>query len=160
MYKNHKKIIIFIFFIIFLISFVLKANYESIANLAISVVSIALAVYIGASSVILGSPFAKKLKEQRDSEIKTKTNLGVLATYLRIAGFSSIITIVISLIYTLDFNSGCIYNLFTNCESLGLSCDMLFLLFSSFSCSIFVINIVFIWLILLFLINSLTKSVD
>ena len=80
MYKRHRIAGASIFVIILVVAFLLDADYSKISEAAISVVSIALAVYIGAASVILGSDFADKLKRQRDIEIKTKTGLGVLAS--------------------------------------------------------------------------------
>ena len=159
MYKRHKVASIVLFFTVFLFSFLLKADYYKIAEAAISVVSIALAVYIGAASVILGSEFASKLKKQQDSQIKTKTSLGVLSTYLRIAGISSIVTIIISSIYTLDLDFQSIRNIFThwNCGEYFFKILPVFL--SSFSCSLFSINVFFIWLILIFFINAMKKSV-
>ena len=54
---------------IFFATFKLKADYSKIADNAVSVISIALAVYIGAASVILGSDFAKKLKNNRTKSL-------------------------------------------------------------------------------------------
>lgn len=104
MYKRHRIAEASIFVTILVVAFLLDVDYSKISEAAISVVSIALAVYIGAASVILGSDFADKLKRQRDIEIKTKTGLGVLASYLRIAGFCGLATIAISAVYLLDMD--------------------------------------------------------
>lgn len=159
MYKRHKAASIVLFITVFLFSFLLKADYYKIAEAAISVVSIALAVYIGAASVILGSEFAGKLKKQKDGQIKTKTSLGVLATYLRVAGICSIVTLIISSIYTIDLDFQSVRNIFMlwNCSEYFF--QILPVLLSSFSCSLFSINVFFIWLILIFLINAMKKSV-
>lgn len=159
MYKRHKIMSMALFVGVFLVTFLLKADYFEIASSAISVVSIALAVYIGAASVILGSNFAEKLKNQKDSQIKTKTRLGVLATYLRIAGSCSLVTIVISGIYALDLDLSFVGKFFASWEYSNHLMETMPLVLSSFSCSMFTLNIFFIWLILLFLINSMAKSV-
>ena len=65
MYRRHKIACAILFALSFLATFILKADYSKIADSAIAVVSIALAVYIGAASVILGSDFAGKLKNNK-----------------------------------------------------------------------------------------------
>lgn len=159
MYKNHKIIGVALFVMIFLVTVLLKADYSKVAESAISVVAIALAVYIGATSVILGSDFAEKLKKQQDSQIKTKTSLGVFATYLRIAGFFSFATIVISVLYMLNLDLWFLDNFFAQWKHYSHFLENLAIAFSAFSFSMFSVNIFFIWLILKFLINSMTKSV-
>ena len=67
-----------------------------------TVMAIAIAVYIGATSVILGSAYAEKMKSQVDPEIRTSSSLGVLASYLRTAGTFGIGTIVISTMETAE----------------------------------------------------------
>lgn len=159
MYKRHKFFTSIIFIIVAVLAFVLKADYSKIAETAISVTSIALSVYIGAASVILGSSFAEKLKRQADSEIRTKTNLGVLATYLRVAGACSLIIIMISTIYVIDLDLSFVQNLFESPDIYNHISQTASLLISSLACGMFSINILFSWLILIFLINSLGKSV-
>ena len=160
MYKRHKIFGAILFSVIFLLSCLFKLDYTKIADSAISVVSIALGVYIGAASVILGSNFAGKLKSQPDSEIKTKTHLGVLATYLRIAGFLGIMTILVSSLYNLDIDIPLITEQLIKTSFGSWLINFLSVSFSSISCCLFAENLFFIWLILLFLINSLSKSTD
>ncbi len=160
MYKRHKILIIVLSIIVFFAASMLNADYSGIAEASISVMSIAIAVYIGAASVILGSSYAEKMKGQVDPEIKTKTSLGVLSSYLRIAGSFNVSTIVISTIYVLNLDNH-FMNLFPERNSLcvyfrGVISQMI----SSFACCLFAVNIVFMYLILEFLINSMTKSVS
>lgn len=159
MYKRHKVLIVLLFIVVFHLSEIMKANYDRIAEQSISIMAIAIAVYIGATSVILGSPYAAEMKAQPDKEIKTMTRLGVLASYLRTAGAFGIATIVVSTVYVLNVGS-MIMEIFPPgvkyWDSLRVSIPQIV---SSFSCSLFAINIVFLYLILIFLINSLTKSV-
>lgn len=71
MYKRHKRLITMIFVAVFIAASFLKMDYAGIAEIGISIMSIAIAVYIGATSVLLGSPYAEKMKSQVDSEINT-----------------------------------------------------------------------------------------
>lgn len=158
MYRRHKIECAVLFVLSFLATFILKADYSKIADSAISVVSIALAVYIGAASVILGSDFAGKLKKQQDSQLTTKSSLGVLASYLRIAGICSLLTVIISAIYMLDLDISFFDNILIK-YALIENIQIFQNLCSALSSSLFVINVFFIWLILIFLINSMTKSV-
>lgn len=158
MYRRHKITCTVLSTITFLGVFILKADYSKIAETAISVVSIALAVYIGAASVILGSDFADKLKKQKDNQLKTKTSLGVLAGYLRTAGTYSLLTIIISTLYIIDLDIPFIDDILIHFKHPEYI-QTLQHFFSAVSCSLFVVNIFFIWLILIFLINSMTKSV-
>lgn len=141
MYKRHRIAEASIFVTILVVAFLLDVDYSKISEAAISVVSIALAVYIGAASVILGSDFADKLKRQRDIEIKTKTGLGVLASYLRIAGFCGLATIAISAVYLLDMDFQAIQEMLIQWQYgtfwLATIPKVLFAL----SCSLFAVNV-------------------
>ena len=159
MYKSHRRLIVIIFIAVFIATMILSADYSKIAEASISVMSIAVAVYIGATSVILGSTYAEKLKGQVDSKITTSTSLGVLATYLRNAGAFAVVMIVISTIYVLKIDTPRpIPILLTNngWHTIG---TLILRVVSAISCGLFAVNIVFMYLILLFLINSMSKSV-
>ena len=159
MYKSHRRLIVIIFIAVFIATMILSADYSKIAEASISVMSIAVAVYIGATSVILGSTYAEKLKGQVDSKITTSTSLGVLATYLRNAGAFAVVMIVISTIYVLKIDTPRpIAILLTNngWHTIG---TLILRVVSAISCGLFAVNIVFMYLILLFLINSMSKSV-
>ena len=159
MYRRHKAAVIVLFVVVLVTTYLAEADYGKIAETAVAVIAIALAVYVGAASVILGSDFAQKLKSQRDDEIKTKTSLGVLAAYLRVAGVCSLATIAISVFYVLDLNVASFFSWAISGEDGICVLDKVSLVISALSCGLFSINIVFIWLILIFLINSMTKSV-
>lgn len=126
-------------------SLLLQANYNNITNITATIMSIALVAYMIVMSALLGSPYAKKLKEKPDSQIPTQTMLGTLAHYFRWAGQLGIITIVIS----------CIYKL----KPFVIEDKIVSSICAALSCSIFSVNILFILLIFVFLANSLTKSV-
>lgn len=144
MYKRHWVSVCICFLLVFAGSFFLKLNFGDISEVAITVVSIVLAVYIAASSGLLGNPYASEMKKQRDSQLPTKSALGVLATYLRWAGSFSTATITISCIFL--FNVEIIHN------------NLVYQLISSASCGLFAVNIVFMWLVFTFLVNTLTKA--
>ena len=159
MYERHKRLIIIIFIAVLIAAIILNADYSKIAEASISVMSIAVAVYISATSVILGSTYAEKLKGQVDSKITTSTSLGVLAAYLRNAGALAVIMIMISTLYVLKIGTPKpIAILLTNngWHTIG---TLILRVVSAISCGLFAVNIVFMYLILLFLINSMSKSV-
>lgn len=159
MYERHKRLIVIIFIAVLFAAIILNADYSKIAEASISVMSIAVAVYISATSVILGSTYAEKLKGQVDSKITTSTSLGVLAAYLRNAGALAVIMIMISTLYVLKIGTPKpIAILLTNngWHTIG---TLILRVVSAISCGLFAVNIVFMYLILLFLINSMSKSV-
>ena len=159
MYERHKRLIVIIFIAVLIAAIILNADYSKIAEASISVMSIAVAVYISATSVILGSTYAEKLKGQVDSKITTSTSLGVLAAYLRNAGALAVIMIMISTLYVLKIGTPKpIAILLTNngWHTIG---TLILRVVSAISCGLSAVNIVFMYLILLFLINSMSKSV-
>lgn len=99
MYYRHRAQSILLFCIVFIISMILGLNYYCIAELAVTAVSIALAVYISISSSLLGSPFSRLLKRTSDNENPSRSMLGILAAYLKIARIGSIATITASSLY-------------------------------------------------------------
>lgn len=70
MYFRHKIVIIITFALTSLISFLIKINYLEIAEIAVTVVSIALAVYISAATALLGSNYVKRMRKQQDKKIR------------------------------------------------------------------------------------------
>lgn len=159
MYKCHKIIVVILFVVTSFICFMIKADYSEMAESAIATVSIAVGVYIGATSVLLGSNFAEMLKKQPDEKMKAYTKLGVLANYLRIAGGIGLFTIIISTLYTLNLDSTYLFQ-FLDCFIKDFSFNKIVLrIISSISFGLFFANMFFMWLILAFLINSMTKSV-
>ncbi len=96
MYPKHKNIAIAMFFATIVVSYLLKLNFKAIASESISIVSIALAVYAISISNLVGSNLAKAMKATPDKIIKSKTQLGVLKTYIQSAMKVAISTLVIS----------------------------------------------------------------
>ena len=144
MYKRHKTAVSTVFVLTAVLCYSTKILYDNIADIAITVVSISVAVYIATMSALLGSPYADKLKSIRDTEIKEKSQLGVLTTYLRVAGNCGILTILVSSLYKIP--------------SIANVSPQLQRLTSSISCAIFVINIFFLWLVFKFLATALMNS--
>ena len=64
MYKRHKLLLLAIFVGSFFITFLLGLDFSPIAEAAITVASIAMGVYIAAVSALLGSDYAKNLKNK------------------------------------------------------------------------------------------------
>ena len=149
MYKRHKLFLLAAFVGSFFVAFFLDLDFSPIAEAAITVASIAMGVYIAAVSALLGSDYAKSLKTTTDKEYPTKTLLGVLADYFRIAGLFCVVLIV----------DGCLYLIPTVWDTTGYFAANIFRCGSAFSYAVFSANILFLWLILIFLVNSLSKSV-
>ena len=145
MYKRHRRSMILCFVITFIVAFVFEWEYHAIAETSVTIASIAIGVYIAAVSSLLGTQYAKDLKDKTDPEYPSKTMLGVLADYFRCASVSCILLIVVSCLFLIPSN---------------ISFFPIFLALSgSISYGLFAINIMLIWYILLFLINSLGKAV-
>ena len=141
MYKRHKVSIAVCMALTIAGTFFLGIDYASIAEIAIT-----LAVYTSVASVLIGNPYAHKMKKVRDSEVKTKTSLGVIASYLRGAGLCSTATIVISTIYLFEVD--------------GIRNPTIYQVCSSLACGLFAVNILFMWLVFKFLVNTLTKAAE
>lgn len=145
MYKRHKRQILLCVIVTTATAFMFDWSFEPIADLAVTVASIAMGVYIAAVSALLGSQYAKEMKETTDKEQPNKTLLGILASYFRYAGISCILLIVVSCLFLIPSN-------------INFS-PMLLKVGGAASYGLFSSNILLIWLILLFLVNSLGKSV-
>ena len=91
MYKRHKVLLLICIIGTFLMAFFFNWEFEAVAEVAITVASIAMGVYIAAVSALLGSQYAQELKSKTDPEYPTKTLLGVLASYFRLAGASCVL---------------------------------------------------------------------
>ena len=159
MYTRDKVKVVLLFLLISYLAFWLMVDFKIIADSAIAVVGIALAVYIGTASVLLGSPFAQRLKEHRDEQIRTKTSLGVLAGYLRNAGKVGLATIIVSALFAANPD---IQPAIHGLQMIGVNPDVVpqvIRVVEAIACGMFAVNLFFIWRILIFLINSLTKSV-
>ena len=86
---------------------------------------------------------------KKSKEYPSITLLGVLADYFRIAGLFCVVLIV----------AGCLYLIPTVWNATGHFATNIFRCASAFSYAVFSANILFLWLILVFLVNSLSKSV-
>ena len=159
MYKRHKRRLCIYSIIVFCVCYIFNIDYALISEMAVTIISIALAVYIAAASVLLGSPFAKGLKRQIDTEDKTKSSLGVLSTYLHNAGVCSVVSIVVSCLYIISPSISVPFHIKALQNLLAFK-NVAINLFSSLSCTLFCMNVFFLWHIFEFLVNSLTKSVD
>ena len=145
MYKRHKRQLSICVMATTAMAFMFDWDFTPIAEIAVTVASIAMGVYIAAVSALLGSQYSKDLKSTTDRELPSKTLLGVLADYFRCAGFSCILLILTSCLFLIPSN---------------IIFPPIFLkVGSSLSYGVFSSNIFLLWLILVFLVNSLGKSV-
>lgn len=145
MYKRHKRQLGICVLLTFIGAFIFDCNFEPMAETCVTVASIAMGVYIAAVSALLGSQYAKELRGITDREQPDKTLLGVLAEYFRYAGLWCILLIAVSCLFLIPSN-------------INFS-PLLLRIGSSLSYGLFSSNILFLWLMLVFLVNSLGKSV-
>lgn len=157
MYKKDKIIAVSLFLVTGVIAYFLGFDYSKISSTVFTVVSISVAVYIAVAAALLDSKYAVALKSTVDRKITTKTQLGVLSEYLRWAGRFSIITIAIS----------CFFIILPSEKTMVLAhqlikqasvIEAIVRLVSSIAFAVFTLNILFLWRIFKFLINSLSKS--
>lgn len=153
MYKRHKRLAWTLIITVFGLSMLLRLHYSSIAEISITVMSIALAVYISVSTSLLGSPYSRTLKKMPDKENSDKSMLGVLAEYLKTAAICSILTISLSTLYILK----------PDMLSFGNVLDVrVYYLFtktlSAVACAIFALNVFLMSLIMSFLITALQNA--
>ena len=71
--KEHKIFLIGCFITVSVIAYLLNWNFDSMADTATTLVSIAVGVYIAAASALLGSPYAKELKQTTDKKRTSNT---------------------------------------------------------------------------------------
>ncbi len=152
MYKRHKIQSLLVLCVAIAAGLVFQLRYSFVAEAALTVASIELAVYVSAASTLLGSAFSRSLKKMVDSENSTKSMLGVLATYLRIAGVCSVITILISSLYLLKPDISAIQIAFPG------SYLVLLKVASSIAVSLFLYNIFLMCLIMKFLITAMLNA--
>lgn len=134
------KIILFIVSCISLVSsWLWKFDYADIASDSMTIISIALAVYMTIFSSLMSSELADKMKKTKDNYFKEKTEMGVLQTYLKNA------------IYV-----GCI-NILLSCGVLIIESkkinQYIYLFISSIGITTLVCNIYFMYLMYKFMIN-------
>lgn len=141
--KEYKIFLIWCFITVSVIAYLLNWNFDSMADTATTLVSIAVGVYIAAASALLGSPYAKELKQITDKKRPSNTLLGTL--YFRHAGKLGITTVIVSCLYKIP----AIYNVPVIIARIG----------SAAAYGIFFCNILFLWLVFVFLVNSIEKSV-
>lgn len=139
MYKEHKRIIVFSFIALFCISCYFKLDYRQISSDGITIVSIALAVYIASFSSLTTSNLARVMENKSDRRIPGKSELGVLQNYLQDAIILGLGCIVIS----------CTCKLL-NEEFIG---KRAYLILSSFGIASLGANLMFVWLMFKFMLN-------
>ena len=139
MYKKHKLIIIFGFISLFFISCYFELDYSKISSEGITIVSIALAVYIASFSSLTTSTLAKIMENKSDRRIPGKSELGVLEAYLQNAIALGLGCITMS----------CICKLLDK-EFLG---EIGYKVLSSVGIALLGVNIIFIWLLFKFMLN-------
>lgn len=138
MYKKHRTVIVMLFILISVVGYLCGIKYELIASEVITIISIALAVYIASFSQLASSQLAKEMKVTSDKIIPGKSQLGVIAQYLKAALVFGLLSIVI--------RCTCLMKVIP--ENLIVT-DVL----SAIALGILSVNFVFIWLLFEFMIN-------
>lgn len=154
MYKRHIRLSFAVVIFAFLLGIAAKCRYSLLAETAITVIAIELAVYISIPTALLGSPFSKSLKRLADREKPTKSMLGVLATYLKTAGTCSVFTIALSAAYILKPDTTMLQRM------MGDNYAAFFQIVSAFSLAVFVYNIFLMCLIMRILITAMLNAAN
>lgn len=157
MYKRDKIIAVLLFLIAGIITYSFGFDYSKISSTVFTVVSISVAVYIAVAVALLDSRYAVALKSAIDTKITTKTQLGILSEYLRWAGRFSIITIVISCFFIVLPSEKTMMIMQQLIKQANVI-EAVGRLASSIAFGVFALNILFLWRIFIFLINSLNKA--
>lgn len=157
MYKRDKFIAVLLFLFSGIVTYFFSLDYSKISSTVFTVVSISVAVYIAVAAALLNSKYAVALKNTVDSKIPTKTQLGVLSEYLRWAGRLSIITIAVSCFFVVLPSEQAVVFVQQLLKQTN-AIETVGQLASSVAFGVFALNILFLWRIFIFLINSLSKS--
>jgi len=102
MYKHHKIIASLIFLLIFAVSFAsdVRLTNEIIGHL-ITFFSIVFGFYLTGLSILFGSSYSKRLRNEEDPRLKTQTKLHTLKSYFNYSSVTSLGSIVLLLITSL-----------------------------------------------------------
>ena len=158
MYRRHIALTVLIAIITFFCSYALCLDYSTIADVAMTAASIALAVYIAVPSTILGSPYACTLKRERSSEDRTRSLLGVLASYLKFASICAIFSVMLSCVCVLLLNKEKLaIDVFGRMVEVHFS-TVAAQAISSLSFASFALTLFYTWLIMKFLAIALVSS--
>ena len=147
MYKEHKVIVIIFSVIVIALELILKLDYYEIADHSISVMSIALGIYIAALTGLLGSKSMSALKNTPDLRVPGKDKLGVLLSYFKQAMFCGLMTIILSYV-----------SIFANSEKWFEAYPDVILLISIAGFILLALNFLYMWLLFSFVINSIVHE--
>lgn len=138
MYKKHKFLMIGLFLLTAIFTFCTKIDYAKIGSEAITISSISTAIYSALVSSLVNSELKNKMKKV-DKTITWKTQLGVLAAYLKTAILFSMLNIVFSCAVLLFEERYCRCIAYRILETLGVATLAVVLMFTSMMCT-FVVN--------------------
>lgn len=131
MYKKHKIIIFIAVFILFIIAFYYKIDASAFSSVNITLLSVNLITYIVSFSKLIPSEMAEKMKRTEDTEIKGKSQLGVLRAYLHTAVVTGILNIILNCILLIYNNNNTFYYILSAVafSLLGLNLILMYLLY-------------------------------
>lgn len=104
LYKRHRILLVMLLLLSYITAWIYNIPFKLIASDTITLNSIAIAVYMTAITLMIGSKTADAMKKT-DYEIKTKTQMGVLLAYLKramLVGIFSILNSFAAKIYCND----------------------------------------------------------
>lgn len=146
MYKRHSYSLVIITILSGFASWTLNIPYVEFASDAITVVSTAIAVHLTAITLLIGTKIADFMRKQ-DKYIPSKTQLGVLLTYLNRAVIMDIISIITS----------CIAKSYCN-VSFSVLHPNTYKLISAIGVALFIATIFFMWVIFQFIASALLRN--
>jgi len=121
MYKYHKILACILFCAVFFASYMaeLKLTKDFITNL-ITFFSIVFGFYLTGLSILFGTKFSKRLRQEEDPRKNTQTKLHTLRAYFNFSSFASLSSIVFLLFISLmGMTIDCEHKVITEQLSLG-----------------------------------------
>lgn len=149
MYRHHKILALILFTIVVGASYKgeLQVTNDFVANL-ITFFSIVFGFYLTGLSILFGSNYSKRLRQEEDSRKKTQTKLHTLKAYFNFSSFASLSSIVLLLITSLmGMTVDSKHKAFSECMpiwKISVCWDQLFL---SLALGLAAINIMFMYLL-------------
>ena len=139
LYKRHRILLVILLLLSYTFAWSYNVPFKLIASDTITLNSIAIAVYMTAITLLIGSKTADAMKKP-DYEIKTKTQAGVLIAYLKRAMLVGIFSILDSFAVKMYCN-----------EELLTQKPYVYKVISSVGFALLSLTIFFMWLIFRFI---------
>lgn len=152
MYKAHKRILLVQIIATTAVAYYFDVPFNRVTSDSIAVVSIGIAVYLTAITLLIGSKIADSMREI-DHIIQTKTKLGVLIAYIRCAvliGIASILDNCFLIVYKFEEPE--------ELEQVAKSWVNLYRMVSAIGVALFIATLIFMYLIFRFISVSIMNK--